>query len=89
MKKLLVLLALATPIFTEARITSCTCFDSIWTDRGWIDIEYHYATNNGSCFPNGTNTYNFGSASVYLDGEYIGTRYYKNINDFLTCINWI
>ncbi len=43
--------------------------------------------------PSGSNTYNFGSADIYYDGQYMGTTYFSpaygnNINDYLSCDNF-
>lgn len=89
-KKIVLILLLTIPLPLVA-LNSCSCFTSIWTSHGWLDIEYWYATNNGSCLPSGSNVYNFGYSMLYLDGQYIGMVYYggnSNINDYLSCYNW-
>ena len=73
-------------------MTTCHCSSSYLSlSAGWVTTNFTYATNNGSCTPNGSNTYNFGYADVYVDGDYVGTSYFTtggaNINNYLMCGN--
>ena len=94
MKKLILSLAIPfiIPIICLALPMNCDCYSSYLAPSGWVTMHFHYAVNNGNCTPTGSNTYNFGSAEVYYDGQYLGTTYYgpgfgNNINDYLSCDN--
>jgi hypothetical protein len=82
--------------------SNCTCTYSgyLQTAPGVVDPSqriqqtWSYATNNGSCVMNGSNTYNFGSVSTTINGQYVGTQFFYgvtgsgNINNSINCNNY-
>lgn len=87
LKRLFLVCLLALPLSIFA-LTVNHCSESIWTSQGWIQIEWSYATDDNG------NNYNFGTAAVFFEGEYLGSIYFgggsgSNINDYLSCQNQI